>query len=323
MSRAGFHWELVSGEYGDMSTESFMRPGAVDLSALKAKAQAQPSAAGSAMGNGSGFVVDVTEATFQSEVLQRSMSVPVVIDFWAEWCGPCKQLSPTLEKLAGEYEGRFLLAKIDVDANQQLAASAQVQSIPMVIGVVRGQAVPLFAGALPEGEVRKYLDELLKLAATNGVSGRVTPSDGGDQPAQPPHDPRFDKAYEAIERGDYDAASTAYQEILAESPADADAKAGLAQVSLLRRTSGVDPATAQAAAQAAPDDVDAQLLAADLEVAAGSADAAFSRLVATVRAVSGDERERVRTRLIELFEVVGHDDPRVAKARSALASALF
>lgn len=303
-----------------MSAESFMRPGAVDLSALKAKAEA-PSGSG---GNGGGLVVDVTEATFQNEVLQRSMSVPVVIDFWAEWCGPCKQLSPVLEKLAREYGGRFVLAKIDVDANQQLAASAQVQSIPMVLGVIKGQAVPLFAGALPEADVRKYLDQLLQVAAANGVSGRVsTDESAGEGEAEESRDSRFDKAYDAIERGDYDAAAAAYEEVLNESPGDADAKAGLAQVSLLRRTAGVDPAAARSAADAAPDDVGAQLLAADVEVANGQVDEGFERLLAAIRATSGDDRDRARTRLVELFDVVGSSDPRVAKARSALASALF
>ena len=306
-----------------MSAESFMRPGVVDLAALKARTDA---ASSGATGNGSGVVRDVTEATFQAEVLQQSMSVPVVIDFWAEWCGPCKQLSPTLEKLAGEYGGRFVLAKIDVDANQALAASAQVQSIPMVIGVVKGQPVPLFAGALPESDVRRYIDELLRVAAANGVSGTASPTAGEtetDQPAEPPHDPRFDKAYDAIERGDYDAAVAAYEELLAESPADSDAKAGLAQVSLLKRTASVEPAAARAAAQAGPGDVDAQLLVADLEVAAGRPEAAFDRLIAAIRATSGDDRERVRARMIELFDVVGQADHRVAKARAALASALF
>jgi len=306
-----------------MSAESFMRPGVVDLSALKARTDTAPSGATT---SSSGVVRDVTEATFQAEVLQQSMSVPVVIDFWAEWCGPCKQLSPTLEKLASEYGGRFVLAKIDVDANQALAASAQVQSIPMVMGVIKGQPVPLFAGALPEADVRRYIDELLRVAAANGVSGTFTPATGGeesDQPSEPPHDPRFDKAYDAIERGDYDAAVAAYEELLAESPADADAKAGLVQASLLQRTASIDPAAAQAAAQAAPDDVDAQLLVADLEVAAGRAEAAFDRLVATVRATAGEDRDRVRARMLELFDVVGQADPRVTKARAALASALF
>jgi putative thioredoxin len=196
----------------------------------------------------------------------------------------------------------------------------------MVMGVIKGQPVPLFAGALPEADVRRYIDELLRVAAANGVSRTVSPAAAGeesDQRAEPPHDPRFDKAYDAIERGDYDAAVAAYEELLAESPADADAKAGLAQVSLLKRTASIDPAAAQAAAQAGPGDVDAQLLVADLEVAAGRAEAAFDRLIAAIRATSGDDRERVRARMLELFEVVGPADPRVAKARAALASALF
>jgi putative thioredoxin len=312
-----------------MSAESFMRPGAVDLSALAARSPAPAASTNGAAA--SGVVLEVTEATFQAEVLERSVSVPVVIDFWADWCQPCKQLSPILEKLAREYDGRVLLAKIDVDANQQLGAAFQVQSIPSVFAVLKGQPVPLFQGAMPEPQVRQVFEQLLQVAAANGVTGRLevkAAEDAGrtestEQPAEPPHDPRYDAAYDAIEKGDFDAAAAAYRGLLAESPADADAKAGLAQVEMLRRTSKVDGASALAAADQRPGDVEAQLVAADVDMLGGRVDEAFGRLVETVRRVGGDDRDRVRARLLELFEMVGLTDPRVVKARSALASALF
>ncbi|WP_116952249.1 tetratricopeptide repeat protein [Jiangella endophytica] len=311
-----------------MSSQSFSRPGAIDLSALNGGGQPQQSTPGVA---GGGFVIDVTEATFQAEVLTRSMSVPVVIDFWATWCEPCKTLSPILERLAAQYEGRFVLAKIDVDANQAIAQAAQVQSIPTVVAVLRGQLVPLFQGAIPEAQAQQVIDQLLQMAVANGVAGRSDPIPGAggepvaddDEVAEEPIDPRFEAAYDAINAGDFDRAAEAYRQVLAEAPADAEAKAGLAQVELLRRTAGVDAGATLAAAEANPADVDTQLLAADIEVASGLVDQAFDRLIGTIRRVFGDDRERLRVRVVELFDIVGGADPRVVKARSALASALF
>lgn len=311
-----------------MSSQSFSRPGAVDLSSFTT---------GPRQGNGGqprgggGFVVDVTEATFQSEVLNRSMSVPVVIEFLAAGHEPSVQLSEVLEKLAAEYGGRFVLARVDVDANQAVAASARVQGVPTVMAVLRGQALPLFQGPVPEADARGVIDQVLEAAVANGVAGRAEPiagaqpatDDAEGEPAEPPSDPRFDAAYDAINAGDFAAAVAAYQNVLAESPADAEAKAGLAQVELLRRTSGVDAGAAITAADATPTDVDAQLVAADIELVSGRVDAAFARLIASVRRVFGEDRERVRVRLVELFEVVGTGDPRVTKARGELASALF
>jgi putative thioredoxin len=304
-----------------MSAESFMQPGAVDLSGLVEKSRAP------AAGNGavvSDLVIDVTDATFEAKVLQPSLTVPVIIDLWAEWCGPCKQLSPILERLAREYDGKVLLAKVDVDANPQLSAAFQVQSIPSVFAVLKGQPVPLFQGAIPEAQVRQVLDQLLQAAAANGVSGRVeVGAPTATEPVQPAHDPRYDAAADAIEKGDFAAAADAYRSMLAESPADPEANAGLAQVELLRRVSKAAPVSVRRAADADPSDVGAQLAAADLDIADGKVDDAFGRLVDTVRRVSGDDRDQVRARLLELFEIVGSADPRVAKARSALASALF
>ena len=288
--------------------------GAVDLSALKARAEAAgkapapASADGAIPAPGGPFIIEVSVATFQAEVVERSLQVPVIVDLWAEWCQPCKQLSPMLEKLAREGNGSWVLAKIDVDANPRIAQALRVQGIPMVMVAVGGQLMEGFTGVLPEAQVRQFIDAVLKA--------------GGVQ-VEPAEDSRFTAADDALMVGDLDAAEQAFKKILNETPNEPAAEAGLAQVGLMRRVEGVDPRQVLAAAAKAPDDVAAQTLAADVEVLSGQAEAAYKRLVDLVRRTTGDDRDAARKHLVSLFTVAGPDDPAVATARRALASALF
>ena len=303
--------------------------GAVDLSTLRNRPQppapGQPQTAGAAEGAPMDVVVDVTDATF-GQIVELSRSVPVVVDLWAEWCGPCKQLSPVIEKVTRELAGRVVLAKVDVDANPQIAQAFRAESIPMVVALIGGQPVPRFTGAVPEAQVREVFARLLEVAAQNGVTGSVPTSDAGandEEPQEAPLPPLHAEAFAAIEAGDYARAVTAYEKALAENPRDEDAKAGLGQVRLLDRVQGLDLQQSREEAAAAPQDVAAQLRVADLDLAGGHVDDAFGRLLDLFAALPADQRVPVRERLVELFDLVGASDPRVANARTRLASLLF
>ncbi|SER32257.1 putative thioredoxin [Streptomyces sp. yr375] len=325
-----------------MQPRNMSMSGVVDLAAVKAaqeaKAKAEQTRAETARQGGAGavspadLVIDVDEAGFEREVLQRSAEVPVVIDFWAEWCQPCKQLSPVLERLAVEYNGRFLLAKIDVDANQMLMQQFGVQGIPAVFAVVAGQALPLFQGAAAETQIRQTLDQLVQVAEERfGLTGlNVDPdAESGAGPeavaADPvgPYDALLEAAVQALDAGDFGGAVRAYQSVLAEDPGNSEAELGLAQAELLQRVGGMDPQQVRKDAAERPADAQAQIAAADLDLVGGHVEDAFGRLIDTVRRTAGEDRDAVRLRLLELFEVVGPEDPRVSAARRALARALF
>ncbi len=324
---------------------SFSLHGAVDLGARQVAEQRRQQAATAADGadgapdGQSGWIIDVTDETFNTEVVVRSRSVPVVLDLWADWCEPCKQLGPILERLTTEANGSWVLARVDVDANPQISAALQVQSIPMVVAVIGGQVADGFAGAQPEQLVKAWLSQLVQVAAQLGLrpggeqaGGPGTgAADGGEDDLMPgqlpghelPGDEAFGEAQAAMERGDLDAATAAFEQVLAVSPGDQAATMGLRQVELIRRVSSYDQATARRDADDRPDDAQAQARVADIDLAMGKIDASFGRLLDLIARTAGEQRDQARVHLLSLFEIFPPKDPRVTKARARLSSLLF
>lgn len=296
--------------------------GAVDLSGLVRRANAPTPPPGSAPAppSGSGVVIEATEATFP-QVVELSNRVPVVVELYAAG------ITPALGPIVESYGGRIVLATVDAQQNPGIAQAFQVQEVPAAAAIVAGRPVPLFVGTPVEDQVRQVFDQLLQVAAQNGVTGSVTPGEpGADAPAEPveePLPPLHQEAFDAISAGDYATAVAAYQKAIAQNPRDALAVAGLAQASLLQRLDGAVADELRKAAADAPGSVAAQLAAADLDVSGGHLDDAFDRLLDLFPSLDGEGREAVRTRLLEYFEIAGADDPRVAAARRRLTLLLY
>ena len=308
--------------------------GAVDLTALKERADAQraasqsrgpapqspPSAAPGHAGQtppagGGPAVIDVTDATFETDVIERSTRQLVVVDLWATWCGPCKQLSPILESLAAQANGAWVLAKVDVDANPGIAQAFRAQSIPMVIAIAQGQPVTAFQGVQPAGQVAAWIDDILAK-----VGHTFTGAGAGAAEDEPVVDERMAAADQLMNDGDFAGALEAYKVIAAEEPTNTEAASLVRNLEFMLRASAHDPSIVDTAA---PGDVDAQLAAADVLLANQQPEAAFDRIIALVKATSGDDRTAARSRLLELFELFDPAEPFVVTARRKLASALF
>ena len=309
-----------------MSSSSFNRPGAVDLSQLAQ--QAKQSTAASALAPrtaGASYVIEVTEQTFEAETIRKSVKHPVVVELYSPRVGTGQQLSDALIEIANASDGKFLLARLNVDTAPGIVQALGLQAVPTVIALINGQLAPLFQGVLPKDQVQATIDQLLKAAVANGMVGRAEPV-GSEAPAtaepEPEADPRFDAADAAMQRGDFAAARDEFDRLLAANPNDADAQAGKAQAGLFARAALLDPKSTLAAAEDS-NDMDVQLAAADIEMITGQPEAAFTRLLGLIKRVSGDQRNQARVRLLELFETLGNADERVLKARRDLMTALF
>lgn len=310
--------------------------GAVDLSTLGGPARpdagapaggapASPTAAPGGQAAPGGLLVEADDASF-NQIVQRSAAVPAIAVLWSSEHPQSRTLLDDAVDIARALEGRVQVVGVDIATNPGITQAIQPQEVPVALGLVSGQPVPLFSGLVEKEQFRQVVDQLLQLAVQHGVTGRVN---GADAPAEEAQDaeeelpPLHQEAFDAIERDDLDAATAAYEKALEQDPKDIDAQLGIAQVSLMKRTRGVDLTAAREAAAADPTDVDAALVVADLDVLGGHVEDAFVRLIDLVRGTVEDDRERVKNHLLDLFAVVGNQDERVRKGRTTLMSALF
>jgi putative thioredoxin len=297
-----------------MEDMAYRTSGIVDLSTLAPQPPAPP---------GARYVQELTEQNFD-QAIQQSMRYPIVVEFYSARAPESGPLAADLDALAAEAAGRFLLARVDVDAQPKIAGAFGVQAVPTVVAVLGGQVAPLFQGTASRAEIGALLDQVLQLAASNGVVGRADPvlPEGPDGQPEEVADPRFEAADAKLAEEDFEGAVAEFDKVLAQTPGDKVALAGKAQAGLLARVSAADQAAVMAAA-ADPHDVDAQLGAADIELLSGQIEAAFARLISVIRSTAGEDRDRARVRLLSLFDTMDAADPRVLKARRDLATALY
>jgi putative thioredoxin len=291
--------------------------GAVDLSGLKQRAPQNASAAGPAGQPTSAApgTTEVTEANFEAEVLIRSDEVPVVVLLWSPRSDACVELAETLSGLAAEDNGKWSLATVNVDAAPRVAQIFGVEAVPTVVALAAGQPLSSFQGLQPPDQLRRWVDSLVSATA-----GKLRGSSGSEEGAEV--DPELARARQQLEAGDFNAAKQSYQAILDANPGSVEAKGAIRQIDFLTRATAQRP-DAVAVADAAPGDIEAAFAAADVQILNQEVSAAFERLTALVRGTSGDERTRVRTRLIELFELFDPAEPDVVVGRRNLANALY
>lgn len=302
------------------SPKSIPMGGTIDFSTL---AKPAPAPEGN---TGSGFVVDIEESEFPA-IAQHSARVPIIMVMWAAFSPASKQTAAELAALAEEYQGRFVLVRIDGERAPQLRQALQVTSFPKTIAILQGKPVPLFDGNATREQIRPIVEQVLTLAAQNGITATVAAKDGAAEAqdvteAEEPQSPEHQRAFEAIEAGDFAAAKTAFAAALAQNPRDELAKVGILQTELLERTQHADPAAVFSQAKENLQDVNAQLAASDLELASGRIDEAFGRLLSLIGRSNGEEQELARQRIVSYFEMVGNGDASVQAARRRLAMLL-
>ena len=268
---------------------------------------------------GAGYRVSITTETFQTYA-EESARVPVVVVLHTAQSPESESFVDTLASVVDGYAGRLLLGTVDVSEEPQIAQAFQAQTVPTVVALLGGRVVPLVNSTVPAEQLRQLFDELLALAQQNGVTGTAEPMGPAETKPLPP---LHQEALDRLEAGDLDGAEASYRKAIAENPGDRDAKLALTQVHLLQRVNALDARAARDAAAQDPSDIGAALDVADLDVSGGHVEDAFRRLLALVRTTAGEDKDRVRSRLVELFDVVGSEDPRVVSARGQLMRALF
>lgn len=292
--------------------------GIIDLAALKQPAGPAPGSTGAP----SQHEVAVTEQGLE-QLVADSQQIPTLMLVTSARVAEGEQFLASLRRAVDAQNGAIRLAIVDADTQQRVASALRVQQLPTLLLLILGQMQPIVQSVLPDAEVDNLISQVLELAQQQGLDTTGAGEAAQEAPEEEPMPPLIAEAYEAIERGDLDAAVVAYEKQLAETPADAEAKAGLATVSLMRRTQGIDAAKVREDAAQKPTDREAQLLVADLDMLGGHVDDAFARLLDQLRGADQETKDALRARLLELFEVAGPADPRVPAARKRLANLLY